>query len=215
MTMPGCSVMRLPGPASRRGSIAARAGRIRRAAPSSRCLAARPNGCRPHGSPSTCRSARCQMRWRAPPRQSRCRLTISSRALRASSRHPANRTASSRSESTGAPPLDQESVPVVDGTLRAPWKWEQLIVESAVIGGDPQRWHRRLRGLAEQYRQQWVEEAREDPDSPRLLRIERDARNLAHLRAFALPVIDALASWLAPAEQTRTPGDPIHGMPAG
>jgi hypothetical protein len=88
---------------------------------------------------------------------------------------------------------------VVDGSLRAPWKWEQLIVESAVIGGDPQRWHRRLSGLAEQYRQQRVEEAREDPDSPRLLRIERDARNLAHLRAFALPVIDRLAAWPAAA----------------
>ena len=25
---------------------------------------------------------------------------------------------------------------VVDGTLRAPWKWETLIVESSVIGGD-------------------------------------------------------------------------------
>ena len=50
--------------------------------------------------------------------------------------------------------IDQEQAPVVDGTLRAPWKWEKLIVESAVIGGDPQRWHRRLSGLAEQYRQQ-------------------------------------------------------------
>ena len=26
---------------------------------------------------------------------------------------------------------------IVDGALRAPWKWETLIVESAVIGGDP------------------------------------------------------------------------------
>jgi ATP-dependent helicase/nuclease subunit B len=88
---------------------------------------------------------------------------------------------------------------VVDGTLRAPWKWEKLIVESAVIGGDPQRWHRRLAGLAEEYRQRSLEEAREDPDSPRLLRLERDARNLAHLRAFALPVIDGLAAWPASA----------------
>ncbi len=91
------------------------------------------------------------------------------------------------------PVVEQELASVVDGTLRAPWKWEQLIVESAVIGGDPQRWHRRLSGLAEQYRQQWVEEAREDPDSPRLLRIERDARNLAHLRELRAAVIDTLA----------------------
>jgi CRISPR/Cas system-associated exonuclease Cas4 (RecB family) len=93
------------------------------------------------------------------------------------------------------PPVPHDLASVVDGTLRAPWKWEQLIVESAVIGGDPERWHRRLSGLAEQYRRQWTEEAREDPDSARLLRIERDLRNLAHLRAFALPVVDALASW--------------------
>ena len=94
---------------------------------------------------------------------------------------------------------DTSDTAVVDGTLRAPWKWEKLIVESAVIGGDPQRWHRRLDGLAGQYRQQMVEERREDPDSPRLLRLERDLSNLAHLRAFALPVIDALASWPATA----------------
>ena len=100
---------------------------------------------------------------------------------------------------SGGPAIDQEQASVVDGTLRAPWKWEKLIVESAVIGGDPQRWHRRLSGLAEQYRQQSVEEEREDPDSPRLLRIERDARNLAHLREFALPVIDTLAAWPATA----------------
>ena len=106
--------------------------------------------------------------------------------------------ASSPSEPSARPTRadpNAESPSVVDGTLRAPWKWETLIVESAVIGGDPQRWHRRLAGLAEEYRQKALEEAREDPDSPRLLRLERDARNLAHLRAFALPVIDALAAW--------------------
>jgi len=102
-----------------------------------------------------------------------------------------------------ASPAATDDASVVDGTLRAPWKWEKLIVESAVIGGDPQRWHRRLSGLAEQFRQQSVEEEREDPDSPRLLRIERDARNLAHLREFALPIVDALAAWPA----TATWGD--------
>ena len=91
------------------------------------------------------------------------------------------------------------AAPVVAGTLRAPWKWEALIVESAVIGGDPRRWHRRLAGLAAEYQQKKQEEAREDPDSPRVLRLERDLANLAHLREFALPVIDTLASWPAAA----------------
>ena len=36
---------------------------------------------------------------------------------------------------------------------------------------------------------------REEPESPRIRRIERDLRNLAHLSAFALPVIDRLAEW--------------------
>ena len=84
---------------------------------------------------------------------------------------------------------------IVEGTLRAPWKWETLIVESAVIGGDPARWHRRLTGLANELRLQRDAERRDDPDSPRRARIERDLRNLGHLRAFALPIIDLLASW--------------------
>ena len=90
---------------------------------------------------------------------------------------------------------DTDDDAVIAGALRAPWKWETLIVESAVIGGDPQRWHRRLDGLARGYRIKIDEERREDPDSPRAARLERDLRNLGHLRAFALPIIDRLASW--------------------
>ena len=74
--------------------------------------------------------------------------------------------ASSPSEPSARPTHadpNAESPSVVDGTLRAPWKWETLIVESAVIGGDPQRWHRRLAGLAEEYRQKALEEAQRIP----------------------------------------------------
>lgn len=88
---------------------------------------------------------------------------------------------------------------VVEGALRAPWKWERLIVESAVIGGDAERWHRRLDGLAEEFRVRIQEEGREDPESPRVRRLERDLRNLAHLKRFALPLVDALAAWPAQA----------------
>ncbi len=84
---------------------------------------------------------------------------------------------------------------IVHGALRAPWKWETLIVESAVIGGDPGRWHRRLNGLAKEFRVRVAEERKEDPESPKAARLERDLRNLGHLRAFALPIIDRLASW--------------------
>ncbi len=92
-----------------------------------------------------------------------------------------------------APGGDDEGI--VDGALRAPWKWETLIVESAVIGGDPGRWHRRLAGLAQEYRVKIQEESREDPESPRAKRFHRDVENLAHLRTFALPIIDLLAAW--------------------
>lgn len=90
---------------------------------------------------------------------------------------------------------EDDTEAVVAGTLRAPWKWETLIVESAVIGGDPQRWHRRLAGLAEEYRLRIQEELGEDPESPRAARLQRELRNLGHLRSFALPIIDLLASW--------------------
>ena len=39
-----------------------------------------------------------------------------------------------------------DPVPVVEGALRAPWRWENLLVEAAVIGSR-ERWERRLGGL--------------------------------------------------------------------
>ena len=105
-------------------------------------------------------------------------------------------------ESDGPEPvaLDSDDDAIVAGTLRAPWKWEELIVESAVIGGvdrvdGQRRWRRRLDGLAEMYRLQLAELRRTDPESSRIARVERDVRNLRHLREFALPLIDTLAAW--------------------
>jgi RecB family exonuclease len=83
---------------------------------------------------------------------------------------------------------------IVAGTLRAPWKWEALLVESAVIGG-ANRWTRRLSGLAEQYQLQLREIQAEEPDSPRLPHIERELQNLVHLREFALPLIETMSAW--------------------
>ena len=99
-----------------------------------------------------------------------------------------------------APGEDSDDAAVVGGTLRAPWKWEHLIVESAVIGGDPGRWRRRLNGLAAEYRRQVEELESEDPESPQISRLARDIRNLVHLQDFALPIVEALAAW--PAEAT-------------
>src|SRR3989441_131699 len=49
--------------------------------------------------------------------------------------------------------VDSDDEAVVAGTLRSPWKWEELIVESAVGGGRRRadgkaRWRRRLAGVA-------------------------------------------------------------------
>src|SRR5262249_52901967 len=83
---------------------------------------------------------------------------------------------------------DVDDNPVVEGTLRAPWRWEQLLVESAVIGGKD-RWSRRLAGLEAEYHTRLARLREEEPDSPRASAIERDLRNLEHLRRFAAPVI--------------------------
>ena len=70
---------------------------------------------------------------------------------------------------------DTEDEAIVAGALRAPWKWEELIVESAVIGGvdraeGKRRWRRRLDGLAAEYRVRLTEVDREEPESPRRVR---------------------------------------------
>ena len=46
-----------------------------------------------------------------------------------------------RDEAQGEAAWDPEA-PVVRGTLRAPWRWERLLVDAAVIGGKL-RWERR------------------------------------------------------------------------
>ena len=89
---------------------------------------------------------------------------------------------------------DSDDAPVLEGTLRAPWKWDHLLVESSVIGGGRERWARRLDGLAEELARQRDEAAKEEPGSPRARRYARDIRDLEHLRRFALPVVDALVA---------------------
>jgi ATP-dependent helicase/nuclease subunit B len=96
------------------------------------------------------------------------------------------------------PPTSDDDA-IVEGTLRAPWKWETLIVESSVIGGDPARWSRRLSGLEQKYKIQLKEELKDDTEdySPKALRIKRDLANLKSLRGFALPIVQTLATWPA------------------
>jgi len=83
-----------------------------------------------------------------------------------------------------------DPVPVVEAEARAPWRWEKLLVDAAVIGSR-ERWDRRLAGLDAELR---LRRSQFDDDDPRVSGLDRQILDLAHLRASALPVIEALAS---------------------
>lgn len=97
-------------------------------------------------------------------------------------------------EALAATPLEEEEQDT--GTLRAPYRWERLVVEAAVIGGRD-RWERRLSGLVAELEQKHAVYTH-DGDA----RAEQAARDLAsveELRAFALPLLDALDRLSTPA----------------
>lgn len=91
----------------------------------------------------------------------------------------------------GPQSLKDDPVPVVEGTLRAPWRWEQLLVDAAVIGTSAQRWEKRLDGLLHELGLRRDELAEDDL---RAAIIGRQLVDLAHLREVALPQIAALAA---------------------
>src|SRR6184192_1397566 len=94
-------------------------------------------------------------------------------------------------------PPDPDSAAVVAGSLRAPWRWERLLVDSSVIGGK-ERWARRLAGLERELALRRAAIAGED--ELRAAALDRQLADLAHLRDFALPLIDRLAA--LPAQAT-------------
>src|SRR5262249_3270620 len=84
---------------------------------------------------------------------------------------------------------DPDKDPVIAGQLRAPRRWERLLVEAAVIGGR-EGWRNRISGLAQQLRSELAEIEDEDEAKGAVVR-----RNLGDLEAFAdysLPLIDSL-----------------------
>jgi CRISPR/Cas system-associated exonuclease Cas4 (RecB family) len=90
-------------------------------------------------------------------------------------------------------PDDTEGV--IAGTLRAPWRWEQLLVAAAVIGHDADRWKRRLHGKAQELARQKKEALRGDDGDAKAEAIQHVIDQLELLRAFAVPVIETLAEW--------------------
>jgi CRISPR/Cas system-associated exonuclease Cas4 (RecB family) len=87
--------------------------------------------------------------------------------------------------------ISADPVPVVEGSLRAPWKWEQLIVDAAVIGSR-ERWKRRLDGLEAEFRKK--RDALDDDDETRASFYDRQLVDLAHLKEVASAQIAALAA---------------------
>ena len=76
-------------------------------------------------------------------------------------------------------------------TLPSPSAWEKLLVDAAVIGGRD-RWERRLRGLAEEYRVRLADLG--PKEEGRRQHLLREIERLENLERFALPVIERLAT---------------------
>jgi ATP-dependent helicase/nuclease subunit B len=98
----------------------------------------------------------------------------------------ANESASSPAMNAAGP---EAYAPVRDGQLRAPRRWEHLLVEAAVIGGRD-RWRRRIDGLTNELRRKLLELAGEDETQTAAL--ERTLDDLLAFAGYALPLIDEL-----------------------
>ncbi len=85
---------------------------------------------------------------------------------------------------------DDPEKPVVAGSLRAPWRWERLMVDAAIIGGTT-RWRNRLGGLR---RKREVELTVPELSDGRRDLIGRELADLTALEAYALPLLETLAA---------------------
>ena len=102
----------------------------------------------------------------------------------------------STDEATQPPPpraqdYASDGAPVQQGQLRAPRRWERLLVEAAVIGGRD-RWRRRIEGLAKDLSLRLSEIAEEDEAQAAAL--ARTLEDLASFAGYAIPLIDDLDS---------------------
>lgn len=96
-------------------------------------------------------------------------------------------------------PVGDPQAAVVDGRLRVPRRWEQLLDDAAVIGG-LDRWRERLDAFERELRLDLA--ALEDPDGPRGHGLVEDLGLIDGLRAFALPLLEALDGLPAEADWT-------------
>ena len=83
--------------------------------------------------------------------------------------------------------------------VRAPWRWESLLVDAAVAAeagpsGRAARWRRRLGGLREELLLRLRELRSDEPGSGKARALERDLDALDDLTSFALPLVGELAA---------------------
>ena len=89
-----------------------------------------------------------------------------------------------------------DPVPVIEGMARAPWRWERLLVDAAVIGS-AERWRKRLAGLGNELAARRAEIVDDDAHAASL---ERRILDLAHLGEVAMPILTMLEA--APRDAT-------------
>jgi superfamily I DNA/RNA helicase len=89
------------------------------------------------------------------------------------------------------PPDYNDEAPVRDGQLRAPRRWERLLIEAAVIGGRD-RWRRRIDGLSNDLRLRLSEVTGKDETQTETL--SRTLDDLGAFAAYAVPLINVLDS---------------------
>ena len=151
-SMLGRSRPRYGGQGSRRGSCVALGPRTRRVAHSSRCSPAPPSSSRPVASPSYLSLGQVpQPDEQGAPPTDRARWVPPSEVDEVLPAPPLQPSLFDVQLSTSEIGPDADDRPVVEGGLRTPWRWDRLLVESAVIGGHD-RWARRLSGLAHELR---------------------------------------------------------------
>lgn len=73
-------------------------------------------------------------------------------------------------------------------------RWEGIVNDAAVIAGHA-RWRRRLVGHREELQMRAAALARDEPESPRLEGLQRRMALVDEVMAFALPLVDTLATW--------------------
>src|SRR5262249_45821203 len=146
--------------------------------------------CRLSALPNICRLAKCRMLSPQARHQRPCRVV--ERWVAPDQELVLYRLAETFSEqitqeNTDAPAVGDNRGPVIAGQLRAPRRWECLLVEAAVIGGR-ERWRRRIDGLANDLRIKLSELT--DEDEARASIVARTLEDLDAFAGYALPLIE-------------------------